>query len=290
MKSQMGMAFPRLLAHVAMASGLLASTMVWAQECPLVPSQVAELADADDANLMLEFKFKALDKQLAQAHKKNLSRPGGDLLTMRRTSRTISYLGGRRETLMRMWLDERPDSFFAHMFAADYYEGMYSEARGSGPVSSLSKTNLQDMRKHSERAQKHLLKAMELDPSSALPHVTMMVLSATLGEAGGRDTQQWLELANKVDPKNMGARINAVNYLSPRWGGSFELLDDMLKQASKSLPKEAAHYLAYNIVMARASHARVIEHNKAEAHKFYKQALGMCENSHFARTGITQTY
>ena len=136
----------------------------------------------------------------------------------------------------------------------------------------------------------NMQKAMALDARSALPQAVMFGVAAGSGQAGGRSTAQWLAAANQADPKNLAARVQAVNYLSPRWGGSFEQLDEMTAQAASVLTPAAAHYLKYNVVLARASHAEVIEKDTPAAQALYKQAQGMCANSSVAREGAVRTY
>nr|WP_312373697.1 hypothetical protein [Delftia acidovorans] len=62
---------------------LSAATATCAAQCPLIPDGNATLEESERVALLSEFKFEALDKELARRHKKNLSSAGGDQLTMR---------------------------------------------------------------------------------------------------------------------------------------------------------------------------------------------------------------
>ncbi len=62
---------------------LSAATVTCAAQCPLIPDGNATLEESERVALLSEFKFEALDKELARRHKKNLSSAGGDQLTMR---------------------------------------------------------------------------------------------------------------------------------------------------------------------------------------------------------------
>ena len=99
-----------------------------------------------------------------------------------------------------------------------------------------------------------------------------------------------MQSGNQIDPKNLFARISARNDLSPRWGGSFDVLDGMAQQSSKTLPSQSARDLQYNLVVAKARHQEVIEKSKPQAHALCKQAQTLCENSSAARDGISRTY
>ena len=123
-----------------------------------------------------------------------------------------------------------------------------------------------------------------------MPYASLMGLAAIQGGIGGRDTQQWFEAANQSNPKNMTARIQAINFLTPRYGIPYELLDQMVAQSEKLLPAQDANYLKYNLVLEKGNHYEVIERRKPQAQTLYKQALAMCENSETARAGIVRTY
>ena len=62
---------------------------------------------------------------------------------------------------------------------------------------------------------------MALDARSALPQTMLIGLAAMENQVGGRTAAQWLQAADQADPKNLADRVNALNYLSPRWGGSW---------------------------------------------------------------------
>ena len=260
-----------------------------AAQCALIPTNVATLEGTERADLLSEMKFAELEKDLAKQHKANLAAEGTDLLTLRDLL-TVQQLSGNQENLVRMWAAERPQSFFAQLNAGIFYANRAFAARGTGPAASVSSSQSRNLKQLSELATGYAQKAMALDGRSALPQNLLLTLAAATGQADGRTAQQWLQAATQVDPKTMAARISAVNYLSPRWGGSFEQLDDMVAQANKALPAASTHYLQYNVVLAKANHFEVIEKDKAKAASLYKQAKGMCDNSEAARSGIVRTY
>jgi len=112
---------------------LSAATATYAAQCPLIPDGNATLEESERAALLSEFKFEALDKELARKHKKNLSSSGGDLLTMRDLL-GLQQLSLQEENVMRMWADQQPKSFFAQLNAGLYYGNKAFGARGEAPV------------------------------------------------------------------------------------------------------------------------------------------------------------
>ena len=260
-----------------------------AAECTLVPGDSVGMDFTQRVELLSNGQYEKLEKILATLHKNNLNSEGGDLLTLRTLVELETFSMGQ-EALVHMWVDQRPQSFFANLLAGSFYAQQASFARSDRPAAQVSRAQLGAMKQFNEKAMAYLETAMRLDPHSALPHSIAIGIAASQGQAAGQHAAQWLQVANQVDPKNLAARINAVHYLSPRWGGSFELLDQMVEQAKKTLSTQSAHYLNYNVVLGKASHQEVIEKNKEQAHAIYKQAQSMCENSTSARKGMIRTY
>jgi len=274
---------------LAAALGVFSAGNALAGECALSGELKATLEGSEAADLLRSGKFAQVEAYLQKRHKKNLSSEGGDLLTARDIYELLQ-LSMREENLVRMWADERPESFFSQLTAGYFYVNKAGSVQGGRPMSKLNKSQLKDIRDLQDKAVGYLQKAMQLDPRSALPQGAMIGIACQQGQVAGKNAEQWLQAANQVDPKNLDARIEATNYLSPRWCGSFELLDQMVQQASKSLPSKDAHYLEYNVVMAKASHEEIIAKNKPKANELYKRAKSMCENSETAQDGVIRTY
>ena len=260
-----------------------------AEKCPLVPDEAFSLDNIETAELLEDGQFAKAEAALEKQHRKNLASEGGDLLTVRDMVE-LRQLGLQDENLIRMRADQRPKSFFAQYNAGLFYFNQAGAARGSQTISQTHSSQLENMSKLNKTSIDYLQKAMKLDPRSALPHALLIGIAAREKQAAGKTAEQWLQTANQVDPKNLAARIQAVGFMDPRWGGSFELLDKMVEQARKPLSAQTAHYLQYNLVLAKAEHEEVVTGNKAKAHELYKKGKGMCENSTAAQKGIVRTY
>ncbi|MEJ5128945.1 DUF4034 domain-containing protein [Comamonas sp. MYb21] len=276
------------MAAITLVSACLISN-TYAANCSLIPEDSATLEDVERAELLNGFKFKELEKELSKQHRKNLKSEGGDLLTLRDLV-ALQQMGAREEKLTKMWADQSPTSFFAQLNAGMFYSDKAFAARGSRATANVKNSQWVDANKMSVVAQGYLRKAIQLDPRSALPHSTFIGLAAMLNQIEGKTPEQWLRTAEQVDPKGMAASISAINYLSPRWGGSYEFLDSFTAQKGKSVSKASTHYLQYNLVLNKASHYEVIERDAAKAQALFKQAHAMCDNSETAREGILRTY
>jgi tetratricopeptide (TPR) repeat protein len=287
----------------AVALSILAIGNVYATQCSVIPpDNDTSINDLDRNNkkavtareyyetwtLLRDAQFPKVEAILEKRHQKNLASDGGDTLTLRNLSNMIG--NSDTGTLVRMWTDQYPQSFFAQLTAGLFYQQQAGNARGSQTISKTSGNQLSEMSKRDEKAIAYLKKAMQLDPHSALPQSILLGIAAREGQAAGKTAEEWLQAANQADPKNLAARIQATNFLSPRWGGSFELLDQMVQQAKKSLSAQGIRYLEYAVMIAKANHEEVITKNKSEAQALYKRAKEICENSGVAQEAIIRTY
>ncbi|KAJ8136228.1 hypothetical protein OY671_010559, partial [Metschnikowia pulcherrima] len=142
----------------------------------------------------------------------------------------------QEENVMRMWADQQPKSFFAQLNAGLYYGNKAFGARGEAPASSVTGSQWNSVKQLSAKAQPYSQKAMASDARSDWPQRMSVGWAAMENQVGGRTAAQWRQAADQADPKNSAARVNALNYSSPRWGGSLEGSDQMVSQAVKSSP------------------------------------------------------
>ncbi|MDR2991330.1 MAG: DUF4034 domain-containing protein [Burkholderiaceae bacterium] len=267
---------------------VIAAGTVQAEQCQLIPkSDSTSIESFEPGQLLDSGKFPQVDAALQKLYQKGISSEGNDLLTLRVVN---DILIGKEQNLIRMWVDQYPKSFFAQFSAGVFYVNQAALARGSNTISKTSKNQLTNMSDLDKKAANYLQKAMQLDPRSALPQSVMLIIAAHEGQAVGKNTEQWLQSANQVNPKNLAARVQAITFLSPRWGGSFDQLNQIVQQAKKTLSSQEIRYLEYNVILAQANHEEVINKNKSAAYALYQRAKGMCENSQTAQDGMVRTY
>lgn len=196
-------------ASAALASLLICATS-YAAECSLIPDGLAHIEDSDRADLLNEIKFAALNKEWEKQHQQNLRAEGGDLLTLRQML-AMQSMADDGNKLARMWADQQPHSFFAQLNAGIYYANQAESARGNKAANQVSANQWEQVRRMRDLAAPYLNKAMALDPQSALPQNIWLGLARMEGTAGGKTPSQWLDTATQADPKNMAARITAIN-------------------------------------------------------------------------------
>jgi len=272
---------------------MVAAGNAQAEQCQLVTiinSHATTVKQFESRKLFESAQFSQLESTLEKRYRESLNSDGGDFLMLHDMNNMVQ---GNTDTdtdkLINMWINQYPQSFFAQLSAGIFYINQAATARGVQFISETSEKQLTKMNEINSKAIDYVQKAMQLNPRSALPHSLMIDIAGVEGQAVGKNVEEWLKIANQVDPKNLSARTQAIDYLSPRWGGSFELLDQMVQQSKKLLSPQSVRYLEFSVIMGKANHEEIITQDNTKAYKLYKQAKGICENSESAQKGILRT-
>lgn len=118
----------------------------------------------------------------------------------------------------------------------------------------------------------------KLMPSSVLPYPGLLEIVSSMSENKDR-IQDILTRANKIDPQNYIVRKMAVHRLAPRWGGSFEDLDNIITQSKSSkLNATDLRRLEFSVLFEKGSQFKNIEKRPLEALPYFTQAAKMCDS------------
>ncbi|MDR0458485.1 MAG: DUF4034 domain-containing protein [Burkholderiaceae bacterium] len=267
---------------------LVAVGNVQAEQCQLVDavnSQATIVKQYNSQVLFRDAKFSQLEVLLEKRYLESLNSEGGDLLMLNDINDVVQGNTGA-DKLVHMWIDQYPGSFLTQLGAGLFYIHWAPILSGIPNANGQS----ENMHEFNAKAIAYLQKAMQLNPRSVLPYSSMIDVAGVERQAAGKDVQEWLQIANQVDPKNLSARTQAIIYLSPKWGGSFELMEQVVQQAQKLLSAQDIHYLEFLVIMQKARYEEVVTVDYTKAYALYKQALNMCENSKSARAGMIHTY
>ncbi|MDR2926374.1 MAG: DUF4034 domain-containing protein [Azoarcus sp.] len=247
-------------------------------QCPLASGGSRYTEHSEASHMIMKGQFQQAEALLEKLHRRNLASSGGDLLTSRGLYRLLTLIPQTGDEVRR-WADSQQQSFFAQLVAGIFYVNQAGRARGGKFSSETSRSQFAEMSRLDGVAISYLQKAMRLNPRSALPQSVMIIIGTRENKAAGKDARQWLQAAIQADPSTMAARATATTFLTPRWGWTFELLDQMILQAKESLTAENAHYLEFLMTRGKASHEEVIAKNISGARTLYQRAKEMCVNA-----------
>ena len=170
--------------------------------------------------------------------------------------------------MIERWLAQSPDSAHALAARGTHRVARGTEARGTALSRDTPPENFQRMDHELRLAKQDLEKALETN-AKILRAYEAIIDAARLD--GDRDLGAWaLAGALRVDPKNFYIRATYQGMQTPRWGGSFEALDEIAADAQRWFDKNprVASLRAYSI-----SHRGYEDY----AHRRYELALSAYE-------------
>lgn len=178
------------------------------------------------------------------------------------------------------WLARHPDSYSAHVAAANYEFDRGWAARGTGYSSETSKEALDAMHRHFARAQKYLSRSLTLTKMPTASYPVMISIGMHYGskcdKRGDRLTpdrclRAVLDKALAVDPRAYWARRFYMDSLQPRWGGNFEAMEAFANETQKAgLPDWQAKRFRAMVFEEKASVAEKPEEKLQLALQAYK--------------------
>ncbi|MFN4117522.1 DUF4034 domain-containing protein [Acidovorax sp.] len=255
--------------------------------CELVYNGTASMAGAQRTKYLQLGDYAKLDTELEALWREHQKGRRSDLMIVRDLYEMFQ-MSGRDMALLKEWAEKTPGSFFANLAYGGQLMEQAHEARGYQSAARTSKQQLAAMQAIQQRGLQYLEAARKLKPDSALPFGGLIVMAGT--REGGYAVVPVLQAANKADPKNLSARVAAMSYLEPRWGGSMDQVEGIVTEAQQArLPEAQVNYLRFNLVMTKASNQEAIVGNKAAARELYREALRMCNNSETAESGLQRT-
>jgi tetratricopeptide (TPR) repeat protein len=181
------------------------------------------------------------------------------------------------EPLLAEWVRQSPNSFVAHLSKGAHHVNMGFLKRGSGVSADTSAEQIAAMELEFSKAVSELKIAMELRPSSVLPYPLLMRVAAASGQT--QAMRGLLAEAQRLSPGTVAARQQAIFYLTPKWGGTFEELDALAASLPGSaLTEPRRRRVLYFVEMAKADHYQTVTKERTKEIDRYRQALQWCSD------------
>jgi len=133
------------------------------------------------------------------------------------------------------WKQQSPHSALAYTASAFIYERMASDARGSDLSSNTPQANIDAMHTLLISARADLAKAVEMDPSLTTPYALMVNVGVLDGDPAYVD--QGIRRGLAVDPASFAIYDVLTMAAMPRWGGSRERQQELIKSAEMQATK-----------------------------------------------------
>lgn len=135
------------------------------------------------------------------------------------------------------WIKHYPKSSSAYLARGVYYRKLGEFRRGTKYVGHVPDEALQYMQKMHQLAKNDLNTSLQLNPKSYLS--VLHLLNIAQFEADNLAASKYLALANKIYPENFMVRARYLIHLTPKLGGSYELMEKFIDECRvQGVPKE----------------------------------------------------
>jgi len=135
------------------------------------------------------------------------------------------------EVLLSAWQDAAPESFAPHLARAIYYQELGYNSRGAEWATETTKSQFAGMDYHYQRAEQEALEALNLNPN-AVRAVTIL-MNIRMNYSDRKALIALKDHATRLSPYAMLFRLNYMFSLLPRWGGSYNAMDNYVRSCEK---------------------------------------------------------
>lgn len=259
----------------------------WATEspCDLLVLRTSSIYHVDMSELLYIGEFQKLESAMEKNYEEFRKQGNGDHLFYLPPFLNAVYQPGHARLMQ--WKTEMPKAFFANYVNGQNALRDADNLRRGRPVNAIPAKDMEMIRAHEQKARDAFALAKVVKPDRAIVDAALINADAT--EKGPEATLQHLKRAIAADPKNISARLAAIGYLDPRWGGSFEAMEEVVKQAvAAKLPATHMAYLTMAMENTKGGYFEAMK-DKGKAREHYKKAYGICDRSVEAKSGLSRT-
>jgi tetratricopeptide (TPR) repeat protein len=155
---------------------------------------------------------------------------------LRNSFRPFYDLDAVAQERLRAWAASSPRSYVAHLGLGVLYRRLGANARGTEYLSNTPRAQIDEMNRYYDLAARELATSMTL---TRKPYLSIFhLLPIYLARGKRNDGEELLRRADTMLPTNALVRTRYATYLLPRWGGSYELVDQYIAAcASQKVPE-----------------------------------------------------
>lgn len=180
-----------------------------------------------------------------------------------------THTGLEYESHFRKWIEKYPQSYAANLLTGMYYLNLAWTRRGSSFANQTTQKQFDDFAKYLLRAEHYLLKSTG---QYAKPYPSYCYLIATAKGLSNGKGAEYYSNAVGIDPAAYEARSRILEQFSPKWGGSFALLDEFNAIAKQSLMSDSDKKRIEARVYLLKGERMQSEENYVAAIEFYRKA------------------
>ena len=129
------------------------------------------------------------------------------------------------------WVEAFPKSYAALLARGVYEYRMAWSVRGDKYLRDISSAQIDSMKNWLRRARPDLIASLQLTAKPYLSALYLLNVATLQGSAAER--QHWYTVGTTIDPANTLVRYRYMFSLRPRWGGSYEQMEEFRRQCEE---------------------------------------------------------
>lgn len=251
-----------------------------AQKYKMVNDALAKAVSANDLSstaleaLIQQKNFNELEKLLANIennYKKEPSVYEGNLI---RSFESFAHIDNKNYEMtlvnFNQWVTAKK-SYFAYAARGYYILGEASRYRGQNYISQTSKENLSKARALWNLALDDLRISIKLNPEFIPAYDQILQISRSNGDSVLE--KETIAKVLKLAPQSYYIRSNYVEFLQPKWGGTYEEANKFIQDAQIYGSRNPQIWRLRGFVASAQAYQYQLDGNFTEAIKMYSEAL-----------------
>lgn len=187
-------------------------------------------------------------------------------------------------TLLDAWLAASPDSYQPHLARAQFHYRMAWKARGTKWASETSEKQLEDMRAYFDLATRDLEAVFKITRENMVAYNILIGMMSS--SARHDEMYQVLQHATHINPATYRVRLRFLRAISPRWGGSYELMEGFVSQAQDYAELNPRLKLLPAYLYIDAGKMKALSRAYNAADEFFTQAVNLAgDHTAYAERG-----
>ena len=174
------------------------------------------------------------------------------------------------EDSFKKWIDRSPGKYQPYLAMAEYYYARGWESRGYKWRKDTSEQQFDEMKRFFEKSEENLRAALDIKPDLMIAYDTLIGIYNAKGE--DRLEDRTIEKSSRLFPYSFLVKSSVSGAKEPRWGGSYEQMEELADQADQfsAINRKVTVLYGY-IYYDQARNFR--------RHKKYQRALELCNKA-----------
>ena len=175
------------------------------------------------------------------------------------------------EPLLASWINAKPNSYVAYMARGVYYTKIGWGKRGVRYIDETSKNNLDGMAFYFQKAIADFEHARTIN--NKMVHPLCYEIEILMNYSQVEQIRKLYEDALQINPMSLTARWYYISTLLPKWGGSIDQIEKVVKSARPYYGRNSALKILDGRVAAEFAGQAFVNQDYAKAEQLYNEAL-----------------